>query len=161
MTHIDEAIYSLSGVEKKKKSFIPSILILLIGALMVWKSHELDMLLPSIEIGGALTAIGGMLAIYGLILLIMASRAKNGIPYYGGKAMKRSEDFYEGSKLQALCNAVNGKNLDALAKIQKSSTSAAIVISYKSADGKTIALQVLEYVPHQHVPSTEMVVINK
>lgn len=158
MQHIDEAIYSIEGVEKKKKSIIPSLIILAVGILMAWKSEQLDQLLPSIEIGAALTTIGGMLAVYGLILLFMALKNNRGIPYYGGKPMKRNEDFYEGDKLQALCNAVNGKDLEKLGKITQSSTSAVIVITYNSKDGKLTAMQVLEYIPHQHVPSTEMVV---
>jgi len=128
MEYIDNTILTTEGITGKRKNPICSIIILVIGACMVWKSSELDSLIPSMEIGGALTAVGAMIALYGFIKLLIICNTKKRIPYFNGKPLKRIEKFYEGDKLVQLCNAVNNKDLNAIEKIETSSISAVILV---------------------------------
>lgn len=158
MEHIDNAIFSLENITEKRKSIIAPIIAIIIGSAMVWKSEELDIMVPSVKIGGALTVIGAFIALYGLIAIFVTHSGKKRIPCLNGKALVRTEKYFEANKLTLICNAVNSRDLSKIQDIKENCASSVILVTYTDGNGFTAA-QVLEYVPHQHIPATDVVVM--
>lgn len=153
---LSDALYTQEGVVARKKSFvIPAILLVVGAAVAVW-SLQSPGLAENKSLSSALMLIGGLVALYGLIRLLVGISAR--VPYYAptGERLRSKKIFFELSERAALLAAFQAGDLDRIMKLARTNSSNVLLVCYTTPSGSCILAQVQEYVPHEFVPVTDV-----
>lgn len=156
---IDDAIYSTPDfqITKKKNSPLLAIIISIIGIAIIVLNYQLNITEQNANLSSGLVFIGGCIAIVGISKLFIGIYGKGGIPVYKptGAKLIRYKLYYDSSNRDKVLSAVKAGDFEKLATIERSESSALMVIIYRTEDGATLLAQVFQFVPHYHEPMME------
>lgn len=154
---IDDAIYSTPDFQiiRKKKSPAMGIIITLAGVAVLIANPTLSQ--SSANLSTGLLFIGVVLIAFGAINAAVAIFGKGGTPIYkpSGAKVIRHKVYYDFSKRDKVCALVKAGDFDKLAAIERSESSAIVVVIYRSTDNSLLLAQVFEFVPHYYQPFIE------
>ncbi len=162
--HIDDAIYELGPdkVIKKKRSLMPGLLTLIVGAAMVAVA-----LMPEIKntenLSFGLLFMGAVFAIIGMILLVLVLAGSGGRPYYvpTREFLKRTEMYYDNQHLSKVRDCVGKGDFDRLSQIDGGMGTGVMVVIYRGKKTGMTFCQAFTYIPHNYEPADAMLVFEK
>ncbi len=162
--HIDGAIYELGAdkVIKKKKSLIPGLFTLTVGAAMVAAA-----LLPPVRgtenLSFGLIFMGVIFAIIGIVLLILVLAGSGGRPYHvpTREFLKRTELYYDSSHLGRVRECVGKGDFAGLAAIDGGLGTGVMVVMYRGSKTGITICQAFTYIPHNYEPADPMLIFEK
>ena len=154
---ISQYIYMASDAKFSKKRCLPTkgIVCLVIGVLLLvlcfaaCKGDALKMTLLS---------LGAILAVAGLIWVAVCCGKDNGKIIYlpTGACMKSCKRYLDANDVMTCRNAVEQGDLSSLESVRFAASSNAQIHVMISKDDACALVQVLEYVPHDFMPSTRV-----
>lgn len=161
---IDDAIYSTPDFQiiKKKKSPIMGIITTLVGIVAIVATQSSEALHDSANLSAGVMFLGASLAIFGLVKSVVAISGKSCTPVYkpSGAKITRHKFYYDFAKRDKVCACVKAGDFTKLAAIERSESSAVMVVMYHSEDNQLLLAQVFEFVPHYHEPLMETIMFN-
>ncbi len=146
-------------VTRKHKSPVPSILILVGGVILAMLHTFVPALAENADLSSATMIIGWSAAAAGAILLAIALGGHSWQYTYaptGEKMRQYVLQFEAGARDKVKQYATEGR-FDKIAEMSMSTVSAVKVIAYGIPGKEILWAQVFEFVPHNHVPATEII----
>lgn len=148
-----------NDIEVKDKSLTIDIVLAVLGAVLIVVS-----LMPFITnkyVSMILTVTGIVLSVFGLLKLwVDSSRQKHVFIHIpSGEVLKRYSIFVDRHDMQVVQNCISSENYAALSNVKKQPTSGHYVDVMGTPKGNYFAIQMLDYVPHQYVPVSDVVVL--
>lgn len=162
--HIDEAIYELGPdkVIKKRKSVLPALIVLVVGAVMVAASFMPEVK-ASENLYTALVFMGWTVVAAGVVWALIVLLGGTGRPYYvpTGEFLKRTEMYYDPQHLGKVREHVSKGDFKKLAAIEGGMGTVVMVVLYQGKKTGSTICQVLTYIPHNYEPADPMLVFEK
>lgn len=137
------------NIEIRKKSLIPSFVVMLIGILLVVipatplpLHHYLSM---------TMVVAGIILLVYGVLKFwIDSTRRKNVFVYIpDNKVMRRHSVYVDAADMQKVQQCIHKHNYAELSSVKKQMTSGHYIDVLGTADGRYFLIQMMDYIPHQ------------
>ncbi len=153
---LSDTLYAQEGVVARKKSFIVSVLILIVGcAVAVW-SLKSPAFAENKSLTSALMLIGSLVALFGLIRLLVGISAR--VPYYSptGEKLRCQKIYFDMSERAALLAAFQAGDMERIMKLSRTNSSNVLLVCYSTPSGSCVLAQVQEYIPHEFAPITEV-----
>ncbi len=158
INNIDNTIFEINNIVKRRKSPVGAILWLIAGIAILVAKYNVEAISSSANLSSAAILMGSLVLIVGITKLVMVYASKSGVvPVYKptGEKLERYEMFFDASLRDKISGLVDAGDFDKLLALPRSDSAAVLVVIYKTAGGDVLLAQVLEFVPHYHQPVTE------
>lgn len=157
---IDDVLYQVAAEEigrRKKNPVLPLLVGVAGSALAVW-SLTASSMADKGNLSSMLMLTGGLIALAGFIKAGVSITSS--VPVYKptGERIFRRELYYDAVSKFPLCAAVEGADMEKLARIPRTSSTGGVLLTvYATESGSFTAVQVSEYIPHAFEPVTDTV----
>ncbi|MDR0604596.1 MAG: hypothetical protein LBG80_09870 [Bacteroidales bacterium] len=144
---------------KVKSNPLSSIIITITGIMIVILGLTIihgETLTPLFIMAGAITAI------VGVIYLVMKTGKNAGDYIYEptGKKLKKYKMYVESNDAKKIITSITNNNFSGMKNIKKAAYSGFLMEIRGTNDGAIFIFQLLEYIPHDFVPSSPVVVLH-
>lgn len=152
------------SIAKKRKSPLGSIIWIAAGAAIAATRYFVPSIAASADISSAVMIVGWTLAIFGMIKLVIVLSGSKSFDYYyipTNEKLKLHELSYDLSHKDTICAFTQKGEFDKIAAIDRSSISSVKLSFYATPSREVKWAQVFEFVPHTHIPVTEVIAYEK
>ena len=150
--YIDEAILNVENVEKKRKSPIKPIVLLILGAAILWCGANYINTAKGDTLSSVVIMIGLGVVVWGIAAFFVKKECYIYKPT--GKALKKRKVYVAANQSSRLYDILEQDKLDDLQSLTRANQSNLSVEAYCTDDDQYALLQVLEFIPYNDVPMT-------
>ncbi len=165
MQHIDNDLQTIAGtdVTKKRKSPLGAILMIVAGLGLAVTDKFAPGIAESPNLASAVMMTGWVLFFAGLIVLMIRLLGNTFDLYYtpSGEKLKKYEYSFEAPQREKVREIAVKGDFKKLASIPQSPISAVKLTLYAIPGKDVLWSQVFEFVPHSHVPVTDIIAYPK
>lgn len=157
---LEEKIQNMNDekIIKTKKSPIQAILVTLSGIVLLILgvtviSNDMLTLL--------LSAIGVAIIILGIVLIIL-NTGKNAVDYVyepTGKKMKKYKVYLNEQDTHLMISCINNNDFKKISQLKKNLSTGHMLECLGTDDAQIFIIQLMEYIPHNYVPSSPVIIL--
>ena len=154
--YIDDVILKVDEgkVEKKKKSPVKPLGLLIVGAAILWVGASHINTAQSDTLSSIIIMIG--LAVVGWGIMAFIIKKERYVYKPTGKAMKKHKVYVAANQSSQLYNIIEQNKFDDLQSLSRADQSNLSLEVFCSEDEQYALLQVMEFIPYNDVPRTEV-----
>ena len=155
-------MYALQSgaIVRRKKSFLPSVIVLIVGLLMVILYNMIDDQLGK-NLSSSLVLVIGMVVMVGLLMLTTRLCDREGCPALAatGERLRYAEHYFPVERRSEVQRYIDEGSLTRLIASTDNQHSGIGVAIYHSADRAFAAMQAYEYIGYEYRPITGVKIV--